>query len=274
MAKVDFGGVEKEVCLEFVPDLEVGEYTIVHVGFALQRLDEKSAMETLALFREMGELDMEFGDAWAQAAATTAGRRRHEVPRRVQRPGAGQAAARRHPRHRHPTVGDHGGLRRADALDHPARHRPADPGPGRDDPRSGLPGVRHAARADRQGAGDRVASGRDLLLVRRHAARARQRPGPVPHQERGRRRPRRLLAAGRAQDRAREPRSRGRLLRHRLRDDRPAERDDRLPGQAARHPELQHAGVARARAARRSRRSCSRRPVGCRHSSRPATSAA
>ena len=68
MANVDFGGVVKEVCLEFVPDIEVGEYTIVHVGFALQRLDEKSAMETLDLFRQMGELDMEFGDAWAHAA--------------------------------------------------------------------------------------------------------------------------------------------------------------------------------------------------------------
>jgi len=61
--------VEKEVCLEFVPDLQVGDYTIVHVGFALQRLDEKSAMDTLALFRQIGELDMEFGDAWARAAA-------------------------------------------------------------------------------------------------------------------------------------------------------------------------------------------------------------
>ena len=68
MAKVDFGGVQKTVCLEFVPDLQVGEYTIVHVGFALQRLDEESALETLALFRELGELDMEFGDAWARAA--------------------------------------------------------------------------------------------------------------------------------------------------------------------------------------------------------------
>jgi hydrogenase expression/formation protein HypC len=71
-ATVDFGGVNKEVCLEFVPDLEVGEYTIVHVGFALQRLDEQSALETLALFREMGELDREFGDQW-QLAATEAG---------------------------------------------------------------------------------------------------------------------------------------------------------------------------------------------------------
>jgi hydrogenase expression/formation protein HypC len=68
MANVDFGGVVKDVCLEFVPDIEVGDYAIVHVGFALQRLDEKSALETLALFRQLGEIDMEFGDAWARAA--------------------------------------------------------------------------------------------------------------------------------------------------------------------------------------------------------------
>ena len=69
MATVEFGGIVKEVCLEFVPDIEVGEYTIVHVGFALQRLDEASATETLELFRQLGELDMEFGDAWKRAAA-------------------------------------------------------------------------------------------------------------------------------------------------------------------------------------------------------------
>jgi hydrogenase expression/formation protein HypC len=69
MAEVDFGGVLKEVCLEFVPDLAVGEYTIVHVGFALQRLDEKAALETLALFQQMGEIEAEFGDAWERAAA-------------------------------------------------------------------------------------------------------------------------------------------------------------------------------------------------------------
>src|SRR3954452_13924206 len=72
MARVDFGGVEKEICLEFVPDLEVGDYTIVHVGFALQRLDEASALETLALFRQMGELEAEFGDAWERAAGQAA----------------------------------------------------------------------------------------------------------------------------------------------------------------------------------------------------------
>jgi hydrogenase expression/formation protein HypC len=77
MATVDFGGVDKEVCLEFVPDLQVGEYTIVHVGFALQRLDEESALQTLEIFRDLGEIDREFGDAW-QLAAKEAG---EDVPR-------------------------------------------------------------------------------------------------------------------------------------------------------------------------------------------------
>lgn len=69
MGEVDFGGVTKSVCLAYVPDIEVGDYTIVHVGFALQRLDEESALETLELFRQMGELDAEFGDHWGRAAA-------------------------------------------------------------------------------------------------------------------------------------------------------------------------------------------------------------
>ncbi|MGW7020374.1 HypC/HybG/HupF family hydrogenase formation chaperone [Streptomyces decoyicus] len=69
MATVDFGGVVKEVCLEYVPDLQVGEYAIVHVGFALQRLDEESARQTLALFEELGLLQEEFGDPWEAAGA-------------------------------------------------------------------------------------------------------------------------------------------------------------------------------------------------------------
>ena len=59
MATVDFGGVRKEVCLAYVPDVVVGDYTIVHVGFALTRLDEKSALETLELFKSVGLLDAE-----------------------------------------------------------------------------------------------------------------------------------------------------------------------------------------------------------------------
>jgi hydrogenase expression/formation protein HypC len=61
MAKVDFGGVVKDVCLAYLPDIQVGDYTIVHVGFAIQKLDEASALETLALFQSMGLLDEELG---------------------------------------------------------------------------------------------------------------------------------------------------------------------------------------------------------------------
>ncbi len=68
MGKVSFGSVTKDVCLAYVPDIQIGEYTIVHVGFALQRLDEKSALESLEIFRRMGELDAEFGDQWGRAA--------------------------------------------------------------------------------------------------------------------------------------------------------------------------------------------------------------
>ncbi|MFE1231446.1 HypC/HybG/HupF family hydrogenase formation chaperone [Streptomyces sp. NPDC058745] len=68
MASVDFGGVKKDVCLEYLPDLRVGEYAIVHVGFALQRLDEESARRTLTLFEELGMLQEEFGDPWEQAS--------------------------------------------------------------------------------------------------------------------------------------------------------------------------------------------------------------
>ena len=59
MGKVDFGGILKEVCLAYVPDIAIGDYTIVHVGFAITRLDEASAQESLALFREMGVLEEE-----------------------------------------------------------------------------------------------------------------------------------------------------------------------------------------------------------------------
>ncbi|GAA2440205.1 HypC/HybG/HupF family hydrogenase formation chaperone [Streptomyces pulveraceus] len=67
MADVDFGGVHKEVCLQYVPDVTVGEYVIVHVGFAIQRLDEQSALNTLADFERLGILAEEFGDGLERA---------------------------------------------------------------------------------------------------------------------------------------------------------------------------------------------------------------
>ena len=54
--RVDFGGVIKEVSLAYVPEAEVGEYVIVHVGFALSRLDESEAKKVFEYLKEMDEL--------------------------------------------------------------------------------------------------------------------------------------------------------------------------------------------------------------------------
>jgi len=56
-AIVNLGGVRKEISLALVEDASVGEYVIVHVGYALQKLDQEEAEQTLALFAEMGTLD-------------------------------------------------------------------------------------------------------------------------------------------------------------------------------------------------------------------------
>jgi hydrogenase expression/formation protein HypC len=72
MGRVDFGGVVKRVCLDYVPEVVVGDYTIVHVGFALSKIDEAEAVRTLELFRQMGVLEEELADgdvAFARAAA-------------------------------------------------------------------------------------------------------------------------------------------------------------------------------------------------------------
>lgn len=52
MADVDFAGELRKVCLAYLPDLEVGDYTIVHAGFALTRLEEAEALRTLEMMRE------------------------------------------------------------------------------------------------------------------------------------------------------------------------------------------------------------------------------
>lgn len=60
-AKVNFGGVTKEISLAFVPEAQCGDYVIVHAGFALSVLDEAEAMETLKYLQQMGELDGDDG---------------------------------------------------------------------------------------------------------------------------------------------------------------------------------------------------------------------
>jgi len=56
MGKVSFGGIAKEVCLAYVPEAQVGDYVIVHAGFAISRLDEAEAMEVFELLNQMDEL--------------------------------------------------------------------------------------------------------------------------------------------------------------------------------------------------------------------------
>jgi hydrogenase expression/formation protein HypC len=66
--KVDFDGIVKDVNLAYVPDIVVGDYTIVHVGFAITKLDERSAHETLDLIRELDVLVTELDPEAALAA--------------------------------------------------------------------------------------------------------------------------------------------------------------------------------------------------------------
>jgi hydrogenase expression/formation protein HypC len=71
MGRVNFGGVVKRVCLDYVPETTVGDYVIVHVGFAISKIDEATAEQTLADFRAMGVLDEELAteeEAFARAA--------------------------------------------------------------------------------------------------------------------------------------------------------------------------------------------------------------
>jgi hydrogenase assembly chaperone HypC/HupF len=179
VGRVNFGGVVKRVCLDYVPEVEVGDYTIVHVGFALSKIDEETAEQTLADFREMGMLEEELAEG-GRGVCAGCGRRSLPVPTgaaskmkyltEFRNGEIAQRMAREIARHRDAAVEDHGGLRRADALHHQERDRPDAAGRDRDDSRARLPGVRDPAGIDRQGAGDCRAAGGDFLLVWRHAA--------------------------------------------------------------------------------------------------------
>jgi len=61
MGKIDFGGVTREACLDFVPEAQLGDYTIIHVGFAISLLSEKEAQQTLDLLREISNVEEELG---------------------------------------------------------------------------------------------------------------------------------------------------------------------------------------------------------------------
>jgi hydrogenase expression/formation protein HypC len=74
MALVDFGGVRKEACLAYVPEVVLGDYVIIHVGFAISRLDEEEALRTLEMLRAIDEMmvEQELGAMAEVPAATSA----------------------------------------------------------------------------------------------------------------------------------------------------------------------------------------------------------
>jgi len=59
MAKIDFGGISKEICLEYTPEAKVGDYALIHVGFAISLMDEEEAQETLKLIKAVSEFEDE-----------------------------------------------------------------------------------------------------------------------------------------------------------------------------------------------------------------------
>jgi len=56
MGRIDFSGVQRQACLAYVPEVELGDYVLVHVGFAISRIDEEAARDTLAALQEMEEM--------------------------------------------------------------------------------------------------------------------------------------------------------------------------------------------------------------------------
>jgi hydrogenase expression/formation protein HypC len=62
MAKIDFGGIAREICLEYVPEAEVGDYALVHVGFAISLMDEEEAQETLRLLQQISDIGEELNE--------------------------------------------------------------------------------------------------------------------------------------------------------------------------------------------------------------------
>ncbi|HVQ19708.1 MAG TPA: HypC/HybG/HupF family hydrogenase formation chaperone [Terrimicrobiaceae bacterium] len=64
MGKANFGGIVKQVCLEYTPEVELGDYVLVHVGFSLSRVNEEEAVRTYKLLEEMDQLgELDVGEA-------------------------------------------------------------------------------------------------------------------------------------------------------------------------------------------------------------------
>jgi hypothetical protein len=179
MGKVDFSGIKKEVCLAYLPEIAGGR-----LHHRARRVCHYPAG------RKIGAGDAGHVPRSRHAGGGAAGRRAGDSPVKYldefRDPELAQKLLDEIRQITTPPLGDDGGVRRADAFDHPQRHRPAAAaeielihGPG-------CPVCVTPLERDRQGAGNCGPRRRHLLLVWRHAARAGQRQGPVPRQERRR----------------------------------------------------------------------------------------
>ena len=79
MAKANFGGIVKQVCLEYTPEVNVGDYVLVHVGFALSKVDEEEAARTYQLLEEMKQLG-ELEVPGIEGSSVDKMEPRHEIP--------------------------------------------------------------------------------------------------------------------------------------------------------------------------------------------------
>jgi hydrogenase expression/formation protein HypC len=61
MAKVDYGGIFRETCLDYIPEAKVGDYCVIHVGFAISLMNEEEALETLELLKQINGMEDEIG---------------------------------------------------------------------------------------------------------------------------------------------------------------------------------------------------------------------
>ena len=145
MGKVEFGGIVKEICLAYTPEAQVGDFVIVHVGFAISRMDETEAQEIFSYLEEIGQagdrrrmkyID-EYRDAEAAKRLAAAIAKTTTRPWNIMEVCGGQTHA----------------IIRFGLDEMLPRQINADS-------RSGLPGVRHAAGDDRQGRGHRLAAAR------------------------------------------------------------------------------------------------------------------
>lgn len=64
VGKVKFAGITREVCLQYIPDVTPGEYVVVHVGFAISKIDQEEAMRSYQVLEELGQTEELTADRW------------------------------------------------------------------------------------------------------------------------------------------------------------------------------------------------------------------